>query len=81
MDKYEHLFIITEMTCGFQGSPFVNTIENRGKGGKYKLGHLASTYSALCSLLALGDDLSRVKRQGIIKSNTIYFLMVIFCFK
>lgn len=63
------IFLFPDLVCGFQGSSFVNTIDNRGKRGQYKWGHLASTYSALCSLLALGDDLSRVNRSGIIKSK------------
>lgn len=30
----------------------------------YDSGHVAMTYTGLCSLLILGDDLSRVNRQA-----------------
>ena len=33
----------------------------------YNQGHLAMTYSALCTLITLGDDLERVNKKGIIK--------------
>ena len=33
---------------------------------KYEDGHIAMTYTALCCLLILGDDLSRVNREAII---------------
>ena len=33
---------------------------------KYEDGHIAMTYTALCCLLILGDDLSRVNRTAII---------------
>lgn len=51
--------------CGFQGAlPLLvnneNTINNSA-------GHLAMTYSSLCTLLILGDDLSRVQKVAILK--------------
>lgn len=53
---------------GFQGSPVMNTLENRDKPGPYKWGHIANTYSALVILILLEDDLSRVDKQSIIRS-------------
>lgn len=44
---------------GFRGSPA------NGLNNNYDFGHLAMTYSALGSLLVLGDDLSRVNRKNI----------------
>lgn len=41
---------------GFRGSPA------NGCDHVYDFGHLAMTYSALASLIVLGDDLSRVNR-------------------
>ncbi|XP_045538812.1 geranylgeranyl transferase type-1 subunit beta [Papilio machaon] len=52
-------------TCGFQGSSTIN-IELDNANSHYRCGHLAMTYTALCTLLALGDDLSRVNRKAII---------------
>lgn len=43
---------------GFCGSP-------ASGDSNYNFGHLAMTYSALASLLVLGDDLSRVNRKNI----------------
>ncbi|XP_066145147.1 geranylgeranyl transferase type-1 subunit beta isoform X1 [Euwallacea fornicatus] len=53
---------------GFQGSTTVNTCINRGQGGPYKWGHIATTYSCLLSLLILGDNFERVNRKEIVKS-------------
>lgn len=33
---------------------------------KYEDGHIAMTYTALCCLLILGDDLSRVNKKAVI---------------
>lgn len=52
--------------CGFQGSSTVN-IDLPLESSRYKCGHLAMTYTGLCILLALGDDLSRVNRKAIIE--------------
>jgi geranylgeranyl transferase type-1 subunit beta len=49
---------------GFQGGSHLGSGNPRNHG--YSYGHLAMTYSALCSLVALGDDLSRVNKLAII---------------
>ena len=54
----------TNSYCGFLGSPAVK-VENNDKD---HYPHLAMTYSALASLLVLGDDFSNVDKNGIIKS-------------
>ena len=38
--------------------------------GYFDQGHLAMTYTALCTLITLGDDLSRVDKERIIKGLT-----------
>eukprot|EP00461_Guttulinopsis_vulgaris_P002811 UN02812 len=43
---------------GWSGSPLL-------QAGEHTVGHLAATYSAICILLTLGDDLSRVNRKSI----------------
>ncbi|CAH0559542.1 unnamed protein product [Brassicogethes aeneus] len=53
---------------GFQGTSILNSAENRGQNSDYRWGHIATTYAALCTLLVLGDDLSRVNRKSIIES-------------
>ncbi|XP_060527273.1 geranylgeranyl transferase type-1 subunit beta [Cylas formicarius] len=57
-----------ELVSGFQGSSFLNTKDNRSQPSPYKWCHIANTYSCLLSLLILGDDLSRVNKEEIIKS-------------
>lgn len=52
-------------TCGFQGSTTVN-IDLEPCNAHYKCGHLAMTYTGLCTLLILGDDLSQVHRKAVI---------------
>lgn len=52
--------------CGFQGSSTVN-IDLGPETSHYKCGHLAMTYTGLCILLSLGDDLSRVNRKVIVE--------------
>ncbi|GBP07620.1 Geranylgeranyl transferase type-1 subunit beta [Eumeta japonica] len=52
--------------CGFQGSSTVN-INIDPANAHYKCGHLAMTYTGLCILLILGDDLSRVNRKALIE--------------
>lgn len=56
---------------GFQGSSTFNTSENKNLPGFYKWSHIAATYCALCSLIILGDDLSKVNRKAIINSMAI----------
>ncbi|KAB0801565.1 hypothetical protein PPYR_03751 [Photinus pyralis] len=57
-----------DLVSGFQGSSTVNTLFNRNSNSLYKWSHLAGTYCGLCSLIILGDDLSKVNRGAIIKS-------------
>ena len=63
--------------CGFLGSAFLGgqrftkdsnqkAIPIEAKGAAH--GHIAMTYTALACLIILGDDLSRVARQPILKS-------------
>ncbi|XP_044736483.1 geranylgeranyl transferase type-1 subunit beta [Chrysoperla carnea] len=51
--------------AGFQGSTAFNYLKERST---YKCGAIAHTYTALSTLLILGDDLSRVHRQSIVRS-------------
>lgn len=59
--------------CGFQGSSTLNCCKNdncddsecNSEYAKYVCGHLAMTYTALASLIILGDDLSRLNRKCI----------------
>ena len=44
----------------------MTTIQARDDPVIYDSGHIAMTYTSLLSLLILGDDLSRVNRQGIL---------------
>lgn len=52
--------------AGFQGSTAFNYLKERST---YKCGAIAHTYTALSTLLILGDDLSRVHRQSIVRSK------------
>jgi geranylgeranyl transferase type-1 subunit beta len=49
---------------GFQGGTHLGS--GNPSGHEYAYGHIAMTYTALCSLTTLGDDLSRVDKQAII---------------
>ncbi|KAJ8718510.1 hypothetical protein PYW08_002747 [Mythimna loreyi] len=51
--------------CGFQGSSTIN-IDLDPPNNHYRCGHLAMTYTGLCILLALGDDLSRLNRKALV---------------
>jgi geranylgeranyl transferase type-1 subunit beta len=54
---------------GFQGGSYLGSSDCDNPENdihEYSFGHLAMTYSALCSLVALGDDLSRVNKVAII---------------
>ncbi|XP_022238442.1 geranylgeranyl transferase type-1 subunit beta-like [Limulus polyphemus] len=56
--------------CGFRGSSAVGAPPSMGKpenAHPYDSGHIAMTYSALSTLLVLGDDLSRVDKKAIIQ--------------
>lgn len=48
---------------GFESS----TMIPRDVVSKYHCGHLASTYTSLCTLLILGDDLDKVDKESIIE--------------
>jgi len=51
--------------CGFMGS---STFKLQGlESKKYQCGHIAMTYTALSSLVILGDDLKRINRHAIIE--------------
>jgi geranylgeranyl transferase type-1 subunit beta len=71
-----------EVFCGFVGSSFLgqgfqvnDTAKDCGCSdspiaghlGQYTQGHIAMTYCAICVLLTLGDDLSRLDRTGLAK--------------
>ncbi|XP_041980753.1 geranylgeranyl transferase type-1 subunit beta [Aricia agestis] len=51
--------------CGFQGSSTVN-IDIGPPNSHYRCGHLAMTYTGLCILLTLGDDLTRINRKALV---------------
>ncbi|KAL4717168.1 hypothetical protein ACJJTC_017055 [Scirpophaga incertulas] len=53
-------------SCGIQGSSTIN-MDLDGPNSHYKCGHLAMTYTGLCILLTLGDDLSRINRKALIE--------------
>lgn len=55
--------------CGFRGSLSSSAPENSAKVCELDSAHVAQTYSALCCLLILGDDLSRVDREGILEAT------------
>lgn len=42
---------------------------------RYRWGHLAITYTALATLITLGDDLSRVDRKAIVDGKSKSFLL------
>ncbi|XP_065060016.1 geranylgeranyl transferase type-1 subunit beta-like [Rhopilema esculentum] len=56
--------------CGFRGaSYFGGSFNPKGVPASlspYEEGHIAMTYTALCCLLILGDDLSRVNKKAIV---------------
>ena len=51
--------------CGFQGGPFLGSEENNALHICQHV-HIAMTYTALCTLSTLGDDLTRINVPGII---------------
>ncbi|ESP05433.1 hypothetical protein LOTGIDRAFT_103205 [Lottia gigantea] len=55
--------------CGFRGSPaigsFYDTEKAQKNSIKYDCGHIADTYTALSSLVILGDDLSKLNKRAI----------------
>ncbi|RCI03889.1 Geranylgeranyl transferase type-1 subunit beta [Rhizopus stolonifer] len=64
-----------EALCGFRGSPWSGrSFEPHATTTSfqhYDSSHIANTYTALLNLLILGDDLSRVNKQAIIKTLTL----------
>jgi len=52
--------------CGFRGSPALKLSSDSLPSHPYDHGHIAMTYTALASLLVLGDDLSRLNREAVI---------------
>ncbi|XP_064390160.1 geranylgeranyl transferase type-1 subunit beta-like [Halichondria panicea] len=57
--------------CGFRGGSFIGapyqpTSSQNEVNISYNTSHIAMTYTALASLLVLGDDLSRVNREGVL---------------
>ncbi|XP_050349743.1 geranylgeranyl transferase type-1 subunit beta [Nymphalis io] len=54
------------LACGFQCSSTIN-IDFESGNNHYRCGHLAMTYTGLCILLTLGDDLSRLNRKALIE--------------
>jgi geranylgeranyl transferase type-1 subunit beta len=55
---------------GFIGSKYLGKKEGEGENTRsLEPGHLAMSYSALASLLTLGDDLSRVNKENLIQSK------------
>ncbi|XP_069082602.1 geranylgeranyl transferase type-1 subunit beta isoform X2 [Pleurodeles waltl] len=54
--------------CGFRGSSYLgipfNPSKNPSVAHPYDSGHIAMTYTALSSLVILGDDLSRVNKEA-----------------
>lgn len=51
---------------GFKGSNYLGLARSAEHSNPYDHSHLAMTYVALCTLIALGDDLSRVNRNAIL---------------
>lgn len=71
IDWIYSLQIDNEFSSGFQDSTNLNTKENAGRPVSYKRAHITNTYASLTTLLTLGDDLSRVFRQQIVKSKFV----------
>jgi len=56
----------TEHWSGFRGSTALRISDSTGPGHAHDHGHIAMTYTALASLIILGDDLSRVNRRALL---------------
>lgn len=52
--------------CGFRGSTALKISETCLPTHEYDHGHVAMTYTAIASLIILGDDLSRVNRTAVL---------------
>lgn len=63
-----------QLLQGFEGGSYVGPVSMSEEGSyniapnEYHQGHIAMTYTALCTLRTLGDDLSRINRQTILES-------------
>ncbi|VVC33164.1 Terpenoid cyclases/protein prenyltransferase alpha-alpha toroid,PFTB repeat [Cinara cedri] len=55
-----------EQKCGFMGSTTVINLKTYPKCDKYCESNVGMTYMALCILITLGDDLSRVNKSAIL---------------
>lgn len=53
--------------CGFMGSTTVIHLKNKPGCEKYCESNVAMTYMALCILITLGDDLSRVNKSAVLQ--------------
>lgn len=56
--------------CGFMGSTTVIHMKNHPGCDKYCESNVAMTYMALCILITLGDDLSRVNKSAVLQGVT-----------
>jgi len=71
IDWIYNLQVTAPSQAGFQGGTFLGNAFGEdvvGEGGEYNKGHIAMTYTALCTLTMLGDDLSRVHSGKIISA-------------
>lgn len=68
-EKDPHLF---SFNCGFRGSPFFGVPYDpsriAGCAHEHDQAHIAMTYTALCILIMVGDDLARVNRAAIVSA-------------
>uniref|UniRef100_A0A914YTL7 Geranylgeranyl transferase type I subunit beta n=1 Tax=Panagrolaimus superbus TaxID=310955 RepID=A0A914YTL7_9BILA len=53
---------------GFRGSLSASAPKNSSEACPFDSSHIAQTYSGLCCLLILGDDLSRVNKKAILEA-------------
>ncbi|CAG8483829.1 2741_t:CDS:2 [Paraglomus brasilianum] len=65
---------LNRQICGFRGSPFSGLPYNpqgcHESRFPFDAAHIAMTYTALCTLLILGDDFSRIDRDAIVNGLT-----------
>ena len=61
----EWIYSLQQASGGFCGGPFVGNDANDTEH-PYGHAHIAMTYTALATLVALGDDLSRVKKEALV---------------
>mmetsp|Transcript_15305 Transcript_15305/g.44453 ORF Transcript_15305/g.44453 Transcript_15305/m.44453 type:complete len:199 (-) Transcript_15305:2381-2977(-) len=53
--------------CGTSANDETNQHKWKTQGAEYDCGHVAMTYTALCTLAALGDNLERFQGKAVIK--------------